>query len=462
MQEISDQLINKVLNTRFEDLNPKVVSNVKNRIIDAIGCAIAGANACGSPMAVDLVKEWGGAKESTILVHGVKAPAHNVAMANAIMTRSHDFEPCGPYFSGRLMAGHISGTTVPTALAMVEKTGGSGKDMITALVAGDDFAVRILAASDYSFITGWDCTGTVNAFGATAIAAKLMGLTKQQMSNALGIVVNQLAGVIQIVYDANHSFKLPQGLAARAGIMSAELAQHGYLGIKDFLSSYFTQYCRTNHPENAIKDLATEFLSDCVTKPYPGCRVLGGSIDVSLDIAQHNDINVDDITEITVNIANINNLGQAWSTFMGKPFVAEEEAEPQIRAVFSLVWVVANVMVRKSLRIEHLANDALCDPKVLELSKLVKLGDEPALNANQCAGIRVRMKNGKEYTAFTDIARGDPIVHPVSKEELLDKFWNNIAFSKTITKKKAENALNMLENLEQVNNISSVINKLVQ
>jgi 2-methylcitrate dehydratase PrpD len=460
MQEISDQLINKVLNTRFEDLNPKVVSNVKNRIIDAIGCAIAGANACGSPMAVDLVKDWGGAKESTALVHGVKAPAHNVAMANAIMTRSHDFEPCGPYFSGRLLAGHISGTTVPTALAMVEKTGGSGKDMITALVAGDDFAVRILAASDYSFITGWDCTGTVNAFGATAIAGKSLGLNRQQMSNALGIVVNQLAGVIQIVYDANHSFKLPQGLAARAGIMSAELAQHGYLGIKDFLSSYFTQYCRTNHPENAIKDLATEFLSDCVTKPYPGCRVLGGSIDCSLDLARNNDINADDIAEIKVNIANIKNLGEQWSTFMGKPFVVEDE--PQIQAVFSLVWVVANVMVRKSLRIEHLADDVLCDPKVLELSKLVKLGDEPALAATQCAGVQIRMKNGKVFTAFTDVARGDPIVHPLSQEEILEKFWNNIAFSKTITKKKAETALSLLENLEQVKNISLVINKLVQ
>ena len=462
MHEISDQLISKVLDTRFEDLSAKVLANVKNRIIDAIGCAVAGANACGSPMAVDLVKDWGGAKESTILVHGAKAPAHNVAMANAILTRSHDFEPCGPYFNGRLMAGHVSGTTVPTALAMTEKVGGSGMDMITALVAGDDFAVRLLAASDYSFITGWDCTGTVNAFGATAIAGKLLGLNKQQMSNALGIVVNQLAGVIQIVYDANHSFKLPQGLAARAGIMSAEFAQYGFLGIKDFLPVYFTQYCKTNHPENAVKDLSTEFLSDCVTKPYPGCRVLGGSIDCALDLAQHNDINVDDIVEIAVNIANINNLGQAWSTFMGKPFVVEDEPEPQIRAVFSLVYVVANVMIHKSLRIEHLGDDMLCDPKLIEISKLVKLGNEPALNPNQCAGIRIRMKNGKEYTAFTDIARGDPYIHPVGKEELLEKFWNNIAFSKTVTRKKAENALNLLENLEQVKDISLVIKNLVR
>ena len=438
-QEVSNQLISKVLDTRFEDLDQKVVANVKNRIIDAVGCAIAGANACGSPMVVDLIKDWGGSKESTVLVHGVKAPAQNVAMANAIMTRSHDFEPCGPYFSGRLMAGHISGTTVPTALAMVEKTGGNGKDMITALVTGDDFAARILAASDYSFSTGWDCTGTVNAFGATAIAGKLLGLNKQQMANALGIVVNQLAGVIQIVYDTNDSFKLPQGLTARAGIMSAELAKHGYLGIKDFLSSYFTQYCHTNHPENAIKDLATEFLSDCVTKPFPGCRVLGGSVDCSLALARNNEINADDIAEIAVNIANISKHGQQWSTFMGKPFVVEDE--PQIQAVFSLVYLVANVMVRKSLCIEHLAENVLCDPKVVELSKLVKLGNEPTLTSTQCAGILVRMKNGKVYTAFTDVARGDPIVHPLSKEELLEKFWNNIAFSKTITTKKAENAL---------------------
>jgi 2-methylcitrate dehydratase PrpD len=88
---IGEQLIDKVLNTRFEDIEEKIISKTKDHIIESIGCAIAGANAPGSAMVVDLIEEWGGAEESTVLVHGVKAPANGVAMANAVMTRSHDY-----------------------------------------------------------------------------------------------------------------------------------------------------------------------------------------------------------------------------------------------------------------------------------------------------------------------------------------------------------------------------------
>jgi 2-methylcitrate dehydratase PrpD len=456
---VTDQLIDKVLNTKFENLGDKTVENTKNRIIDAIGCTIAGANASGSPNAVGVVKEWGGTKESTILVHGIKAPANNVAMANAILTRSHDFEPCGPYYQGRLLAGHVSGTTVPAALAVAEKVNAGGKDLISALALGDDFTVRLLAASNYHFTQGWDCTGTVNALGATVIAGRLLGLDSHQMKNALGIVVNQLAGVIQIVYDSNHTFKLPQGLAARAGIMSAEMAKHGFLGIKDFLASYFTQYCNATSIEKAVDKLDSEYLSDCVTKPYPCCRVLGGSVDCAVDIVKKNTFNAADIDSVLVNIANIKNTGEQWSSFMGKPFVIGEV--PQIQAAFSLVYMIADVLARKSVNLNHFTESALRDPAVLELSNKVKMGDNPELTASQCAGILVKMKNGQTYTAFTDVARGDPLVHPLSKEELLGKFRSNVAFSKTISEKNSEKALELLDNLEKVSSVKNIVKKLV-
>jgi 2-methylcitrate dehydratase PrpD len=134
---------------------------------------IGGANAPGCQMVVDLVKEWGGKKECTVPVHGFKGPAHDVAMVNSIMCRSFDFEPVGPYVEDLNISAHISGTTVPTVLAMAELKRASGKELITALILGDDIASRILAASHYSFDIGWDGTGTVNMFGSTAIAGRL-------------------------------------------------------------------------------------------------------------------------------------------------------------------------------------------------------------------------------------------------------------------------------------------------
>jgi len=122
-------------------------------------------------------------------------------MMNSIMARSYDFEPVGPFVDGRNTPGHISGTTVPTAIAVAEQRGMSGKDILTAIILGDDLASRINAASLFSLDQGWDCVGTANMFGATAIAGRLAGLNERQLVNALGIVVNQLSGTMQTFFD---------------------------------------------------------------------------------------------------------------------------------------------------------------------------------------------------------------------------------------------------------------------
>ncbi len=88
---ITEQLLSNILETRFENIPKDIVKRAKDSVIDTIGCAIGGANGLGSPMIVDLVREWGGSKESTILAYGLKAPSHNVALANAVMARSFDF-----------------------------------------------------------------------------------------------------------------------------------------------------------------------------------------------------------------------------------------------------------------------------------------------------------------------------------------------------------------------------------
>jgi 2-methylcitrate dehydratase PrpD len=222
-------LAENILNTRFEDFDQDVIENAKNRIIDVIGCTIAGANIPPSTMLADMVRDWGGKGESTILVHGGKVLAHNAGMVNTVMARVLDYEPIGP---NRL---HRSATTIPAAFAVAEQKGANGKELITALVLGEDLASRIIAASEHHADMGWEPMGTVNTFGAAAIAGKLGGFNEYQMLNAFGIALDQLAGTVQSVMDGTHAFVLPQALATRAGIFSAELAGRGFTGVKDAL-----------------------------------------------------------------------------------------------------------------------------------------------------------------------------------------------------------------------------------
>jgi 2-methylcitrate dehydratase len=121
-----EALAQNVVNTRFEDIDKDTVENTKNRILDVIGCAIGGANAPKNSALVDMIKTWGGRKEATIIAHGLKVPAPDAAWVNAILCRSFDWEPIVTIVDGKRYAGHVTGTTAPTAIAMGESQGISG------------------------------------------------------------------------------------------------------------------------------------------------------------------------------------------------------------------------------------------------------------------------------------------------------------------------------------------------
>lgn len=454
---VTEELVRNVLHTSFKAFDTSVVDRARNRIIDVVGCLIGGANAPGCSMVIDLVREWGGKKESTIMAHGGKIPAHNAAMVNSIMARSYDFEACNPFVDGKAYPGHISGTTVPTAVAVAEQSSASGKDLLTALILGDDLTARINAASNFTIDTGWDCTGTVNMFGATAIAGKLWGLDEYQMLNAFGIVINQLAGTMQNIFDGAHAFKLPQGFAAKAGILSAALARKGFTGVRDPLLSkygYFALYCRTYQPEKLTKDLGKKFYADITFKPYPSCRVTHGAIDCALELVRVNEIKPEDIDEVIVDISPV---GRDFA--VGQPFRVGEVL--QARAAFSFQYTVANALLRKSVKLEHFTDASIKDPKIMDLIDKIRLNATIPPETPSAAGVKVKMRQGKEFEKRVDVAKGFGTLTPLTPAEKREKFMNNVAFSKTVPLEKAEKALSMLERIDEIDNVTRIVKLLV-
>ena len=459
MQEkVIDALISNILETRFETLDKTVVEHAKDLTIDVVGCAIAGANSPGCSMVMDLVKEWGGKGESTVFAYGFKAPSHNVAMMNSVMARSVDFEPLSPYINGRSVPGHICGTTIPTAITVAEQRSASGKDLITAIALGNDIAARILASSHLSFQNGWMSSGLCNAFGATAIASKLWGLNERQTLNAFGIMVNQLGGTIQCVYDGVHSFKLLQGLTSKTGIFSVELAAKGFTGVKDPLQSkfgYFSLYCRDYDLEALTKDLGKEFYADSTFKPYPCCRGNHAPIECILQIVMKHDIAVNNIENVRVDVSPV------WLQFIGGPF--EPGDIPQIRAIYSLPYNIANAIIRKSVTPVHFTDEYIKDAQVMDLMKKVTINAVPVPPIRpMMTDVRLKMTDGTEYSAHVDVPRGEPVLNPLTSSEIRDKFRSNVAYSMMITPEKTEKALAMLERLEEVENVTQLIRLLVK
>ncbi|MFC1901421.1 MmgE/PrpD family protein [Chloroflexota bacterium] len=454
---IIQELVANVLNTRFEDLDRETVDYAKNRIIDTVGALIGGVHSSGADMMLDLVKEWGGKPESTILGVGDRVPAANAVLAMGIMSRSNDFEPGGgPSIDGKQFPGHYSATMVPTAFAMAEKLGMGGKELMTALILGDDVAGRIGVAGAAPWDIGWDPAGLCNRFGATAVAGKLMGLNETQMLNALGIVLNQIGGTMQCVLDYTHSFKMSQGVAGWDGILSAELARRGFTGPQDPLTSqfgYFHQFSREVFPEIVTRDLGKKFYADCEFKLYPCCRGNAGSVESTLKLVGENDINPEDIAEITID------LSPMWEgSFLVQPFKVGPCV--QSSAILNVNYNVASVLLRKNVVLENYTDEAIRDPKVVALAGKIKIN--PTVPGGRMASrVRVLMKDGREISAFTEVPRGDLAVDPLTRDEIKGKFRASVDFSKVISCDNAEKALGLLDELENLENMTGLVKALI-
>ena len=122
---------------------------------------------------------------------------------------------------------HPTAPVAPAVLALAEAEGFSGAAVLHALILGIEIACRIgNGVSPGHYARGWHITATCGVFGAAAASAKLLGLSRAQIANALGIAASQSAGLVENLATAAKNVGV--GNAARNGLFAALLAQRGY------------------------------------------------------------------------------------------------------------------------------------------------------------------------------------------------------------------------------------------
>ena len=77
------------------------------------------------------------------------------------------------------------------------------------------------------------------------------------------------------------------------------------------------------------------------------------------------------------------------------------------------------------------------------------------------AEVSVKLKDGREFSARVKAPKGNPLFRPLTTDEIVEKFRNNVSFSKTISERKAEKALDMINHLEEVTDTGELVKLLV-
>jgi 2-methylcitrate dehydratase PrpD len=173
-------------------------------------------------------------------------------------------------------------------------------------------------------------------------------------------------------------------------------------------------------------------------------------LECGIEIVGQNDINADDIEEVTIFVH------PGASPFLNQPF---KMGDSQQKALFNYCYGAANVLLRKYPKLEHYTENAIRDPKVIALAGRVKV--VPIQQNATGVELRVKMKDGREFSASRNAPARGMASNRLTRQEILDKFWANIDFSNTVSRKNSEKAINMLENLENVDSVSEIVKLLV-
>lgn len=507
-----DILTDHVLKTRFEDLDQGTVDNAKRRILDMVGDAIGGAMCPGSPELDAMVKGWSGKKEATILGFGTKATVHEAAMVNCIFGRSFDRGPLtvvidgnwGPYsilVNGKYInrfASHFTETTALTALAIGESKGVDGKELITAMVMGDDLAARLHIVSDRTppgQASNPDLPrppmtrGSTDTFGATAITGRMLGLNHQQMKSAFGLCVTFMGGGFSMMapqasparkptvtanvqqnanpgwlgvndpyfkaamarggYEETTGTKLMQGLIARNAINAAQLAQAGWTGVSDAFfgerGGYYPGVSSVAYPERVTLDLGKRYFTEQVFKPWPGGRPTNAPTEAALTLVKKHNIKSEDIEEAVLHLSRA-----AAAIHYSKPYMIGEY--PTMNALWSFYFAVGNALYRGTSKDENFTEEAIRESGLQAMIKKVRLDD---LDKTTGVELEVKLKDGRRYTEYVDQVVGEPY-RPLEREGLIAKFMEQVEFSKMVSKPKAEKLVNLLENLEKLDDVRKI------
>lgn len=447
-----------IIGTNYDNLPPNVAHYVKRNILNNLGCVLGGKGVKSSDVVVEVVSELGGKPESSVLGYKMKTSCANAAFANAIVGYALEMND-----DHRLGTQHPVIAIAPTVMALGERKGARGKEIIVAQALGSELSIRVGETFlGFMYDQGFHPTGTCATFGATAAAGKILGLSKDEIVNAFGIAGSAAAGMSTVTIGSGVWTKRFQGgHPAMSGIIAALLGQKGFKGSAQIFEgvkgkggfvkshSFQNKYDLTKITNQLGKKWE---LLDTSVKVHACCAYLAPVVDSALEIASKYDVSPEDVQEVKVKVCQ-----QLIDTLM---FPEERKYAPRdvVDAQFSIPYGVGVAICRRLASPAEFTDEVIKDPQILAVASKVKAELDPVAEErypdDKLATVVVKTKDGKEYSALTEYPRGD-VENPVSDAELEQKF--RMLTKKALSDKEATQVIDLVWKLEEMEDINRLI-----
>ena len=295
-----------VADLKFEDIPHQVRERAKVLTLDFLGSAIrARRDAESTPSLFRTLEALAldGGGESTVFGDTRTWTPAIAALLNGALGHSLDFDDT--HADASL---HPSAPVVPAAFAIGELVGASGHEVLTAIVAGYEVCCRLGQALDPTshYARGFHPTATAGTYGAAAAAAKLFGLSRQQIVAAFGVSGSQAAGSLQFLVNGAWNKRYQVGAAAMNGVIAATLARNDFVGAIQSVEGkhgLLVGYTDEAHPDKVVAGLGKTYETMKIgVKPYPSCRYTHAALDALIAMRREHNLTPEQIRRVEIGL----------------------------------------------------------------------------------------------------------------------------------------------------------------
>ncbi|MGI6596898.1 MAG: MmgE/PrpD family protein [bacterium] len=418
------ELVKYLTELTFDHLPEVVINKAKLCLLDYLGHTLYAYGEKPAQILLSVGQDIGGKqKEARIIGYGTKTDIVTAAMLNGAMGHMAELDD-----THRGTMSHPGDSLIAAALAVAEKNGNSGQEIIAALAAGYEITIRAgESVMPTHYYRGWHPSATINTFGAAIVAGKLLGLDVKQMCHCIGIAGAMTCGNFAHIPERGMVKDFNTGRAAASGVYAALLAKQGFTGSTDFFENDRGGFCRLYADSSDLgcltRELGKDFkILEVAHKPYTACRHAHAAIDATLILMQKEKIKPESVLSVKARI---------FAT--GAKFVDDKEPWLPEKGLygsrFSSQFNVAVAMLRGEEGIRNLLNkdfvyEMLNDPSIRDAIAKIDVIHDRELDKdfpNKWATIVEIETTGGLFSQRIDYPKGEP-EWPVGWDDIEKKF----------------------------------------
>jgi 2-methylcitrate dehydratase PrpD len=429
----------------YEAIPDRVRDYCKDLLLDALACALAGHAGEETHQVAALSSALAQSREASVI------GGDRLSLAGATMLNGFLITAVTMCDAHRPTMTHVTPEVVPPALAIAERDGLSGRELLVALAAGFEVTTRIGIGVDFPAFRarGWHGPGIFGPFGAAAAVGRLLRFDAETMARAFGLAGSQAAGT----YAAwgTPTVKFHQCRGALSGLMAALLAKEEFIATQEFLTArdggLYNAYVNGGHPDAAIADLGQRWeLEEIALRPWPAASSIQGMMTALFDMVDKHKIDPAQVKRLRIALSQpAFDLHGNFSRYKAK-----------FEALLSAHYVAAAILADRELTLAQFEPARYDDPQLRRFAEGIEVRAEPDLRG-VAALVDLDMGGGESFQARCEEPLGAP-KNKLSRAQVERKFRTYAA--ERLSSSQVENVIGAVARLEQTPSVRALMEAL--